>query len=286
MVKFFYTLAFFILTTVHAQINYVTTIHPFKEILNSVVKERATIYSILPPGASPHTYELRPSDIQNVKQAQALFWGADNLDKWVLALGNPTPIELFKLLPHYNRLQIKSFRGNGESKITGTDPHFWTDPLAVASILPALKDTLCSIDPEGESIYKKNTEQYTAHLDSLYHQINSNVEGIKNRNVILSHPFFRYYLMRFHINLVGIIETIPGKEPTPKELQEIINRAKKQNVKAMLTHSQLSDRAAQLVSEATGIKVYKLDPIGGSTGKITYDEILLSNTRILIEALK
>lgn len=286
MGKLFFLSIFFIFSTVHAQISYVTTIHPFKEILYSLVKDRATVYSILPPGASPHTYELKPSDIKKVKQAKALFWGAENLDKWVLSLGSPLPIELFRLLPDSSRLQIMASGFNNNSEFIGMDPHFWTDPLAAASILPALQDTLCSIDPKGENIYKKNSGQFAAQLDSLYHTISIASESIQNSNVLLSHPFFQYYLKRFHINLAGIIEPIPGKEPTPKELQEIIRLVKKQNVKAILTHSQLSDRPAQLVSESTGVKQIELDPIGGSTGKTTYKEILLSNTRILIEALK
>ena len=103
---------------------------------------------------------------------------------------------------------------------------------------------------------------------------------------MLSHPFFQYFLNRFDIHLAGIIEVIPGKEPSPRELMKIIKKVKRENVKAIFTHPQLPDRAAESVAEAAGIKVYELDPIGGVTGRVTYNELLLYNTRILFEALK
>ena len=61
---------------------------------------------------------------------------------------------------------------------------------------------------------------------------------------------------------------------------------KEENVKAIFTHKQHSDKPAKVLAEASGIKQYELDPIGGVTGEMTYKEIILHNLSIINDALK
>ena len=117
-------------------------------------------------------------------------------------------------------------------------------------------------------------------------RVQEKLDIIDNKTVLLSHPFFQYYLKRFNFDLVGIIEVSSGTEPTPKELKEIIDLVKERKVKAIFRHSQHSDRASQIISESTGIKIVALDPLGGVIDRKTYDEILLYNTNVIIEALR
>jgi len=283
-----------------SQTRYVTTIHPFQEIMKSVVKNRGEVYRILPPGASPHTYELRPSDIRKVETAAALILGGKNLDEWAFKFQHPNRIELLNLIPadyllhlefesqdeHQHAKHEKVVASQHHHHRGGIDPHFWTDPLAVKALLPPLVEKLCLIDKEGAETYKKNTAKFSTYLDSLFTVINKKLKPIQGKAVMLSHPFFRYFFNRFGIELVGIVEINPGKEPTPKDIKEMIGLVKDNKVRAIFTHPQLPDRAAQLVAEATGAKVYQLDPIGGVPGRQSYDELLLYNVQVLLEALR
>jgi len=186
------------------------------------------------------------------------------------------------LLPVDSLLSIYTIKNEN----VGIDPHFWTDPLLVKLLLPQITAKLCSIDTDGCIIYEANAEAFSKELESIYNEINKNLMQVKKRTVILSHPFFQYFLKRFKFTLAGIIEPIPGKEPTPKELKELIDIAIKNNVESIFTHIQLPDNAAHLLSESTGIKVYTLDPVGGVEGRQSYEEILKYNTDIILKAMK
>lgn len=279
-----------------SQTKYVTTLYPFKNILESVVGSRGQVYSILPPGASPHTYLLRPSEILNVETASAFFLGGHNLDEWALKFQNPYRIELIDLIPE-KYLKHFNFENHPESGRedeidnqhehgSGVDPHFWTDPLLVKSLLPILADTLGVIDPEGYETYKNNAARFTNQLDSLYLTIAKYLTPVRGKSVILSHPFFRYFLDRFEIKLFYVIESSPGKELTPRGLRDIIKKVKNENVKAIFVHPQLPDRSARVIAESTGISIYELDPIGGVPGRRSYSELLLYNAQIILETLK
>jgi zinc transport system substrate-binding protein len=264
----------------------VTTIFPFGEILNSLVKGRGKVTVILPPGASPHTYELKPSELRYIENSLALFYGSSNLDNWVEKINHNNKIELINLIPSSHLLKIPLLIHNHGSKDVGIDPHFWTDPLTVKALLPSLCDTLCTVDPDGKEIYNRNLIVFDRQLTELHKKIYKDIHSIKNKSVFLSHPFFLYYLNRYEFVLAGIIEIQPGTEPTPKELKNYIDIAKNKQVKAVLTHTQLSDKPAQLVVEATQMKIIQLDPLGGYKNRNTYSDILMYNTNLLVKGLK
>jgi zinc transport system substrate-binding protein len=273
---------FVLINLLSAQPQYVTTIHPFKEILSEIIGTRGSIEKILPAGASPHTYELKPSLIQRIESAKALFLGAQNLDKWAFNLKNNNRIELINFIPDSNLIYIR----NHNDKVMGVDPHFWTDPIIVKNISEAIMDTLCKLDPEGCLIYQRNRRNFSRQLKNLGKSISDQLMPLKGKNVILSHPFFQYFLSRFKIRLSAIIETSPGIEPTLKEIKWLIEKVKHDKVEVILTHGQHSDRPAQIIAEATGVKICVLDPLGGVEGRHSYEEILLYNTQKIMDVFK
>lgn len=286
MIKLLIIIFFSFTFCVKAQSQFITTIYPFKMIIAEVLGNSDNIEQILPPGASPHTYELKPSELKKIEKAKAVFYGDYNLDGWILKLENVNLISLIDLLPDQNKLKIKSYYGGKMGKAIGVDPHFWTDPLTVKAMLPNLVDTLCALNPGACKVYKENSLRFSNQLDNLAKIIQEAFSKIQNREVMLTHPFFQYFLNEFDFKLIGIIETNPGIEPTPRELKEIIEQARKSHLKLILTNPQISDRPARLVAEATGAKICELDPIGGVIGRETYEDLLLYNTEILLGDLQ
>ena len=287
-------LIFLLINVCESQVKYVTTIHPFQQIVKNITDERAQVDCLLSAGASPHTFELQPSDLLKVEKAWAIIMDGAGLDSWALKFQNSHKIQLITLIPDSILIHTENKRKNSETHhpsqlhthTGGIDPHFWTDPLAVKSILYPLVDSLCTIDMEGCDIYKANTIQFAVNLDSLNARTMRALASVRNTAVMLTHPFFVYYFKRYGINLVGTIETAPGVEPSPKEIKKIIENVKRLKVKAIFSHPQLSDRSAQIIAEATGIKVYQLDPLGGVKGRQTYEKLLDYNTQIILEALR
>lgn len=300
MKKFLVIIFLIISCSAMAQTKYVTTIHPFTEILKQIVGDQGEVYGILPPGTSPHTYELRPSDVRIVEAANALFYGSANLDAWVIKFQNPRQIELIKLVQQDALIYFQDEHHDHKSDAhhdhhdhsghhhhsSGVDPHFWTDPLTVKTMLPALVEKLCALDPGGCQEFKRNSDRFSRQLDSLHIKLKTMLAPFEGSNVMISHPFFQYFFQRYGINLVGIIEATPGKEPTPRQLKGYIDLAKQNKVKAIFDHIQLPDRATKLVAEASGRKVCHLDPLGGVAGRQSYDELLLYNAKLIIEALQ
>ena len=259
------------------QPRFVTTIPPFEMILGPVVEGRGTVEALLEPGASPHTYDPTPSDVRAVTNGTALVYGADHLDGWAADFSAAHRVALVDLLPPAAR---RSFE-NDET----IDPHFWTDPQAVTSLLPVLADTLCAIDAHGCSTYQANADSFATALATLDTRLQSMLQPVRGTPVILAQPFFRYFLHRYGPRLVGVVEPRPGAEPTPRQLQAMVQLADTSGAQAILTQQHLSPRAAQAVAESAALPLVSLDPLGGTKGRETYSALLLDNARILRDSL-
>jgi zinc transport system substrate-binding protein len=77
----------------------VTTIYPFKAIVQEIVGDKFEVKSILPSGADPHTYEMLPSDFKIIQNSAAFFYGSEALDGWAARIDVDNKIEMLKLVP-------------------------------------------------------------------------------------------------------------------------------------------------------------------------------------------
>lgn len=312
---------------------FAVTVHPAAAILREVVEGRADITRILPTGASPHTYEPRPSDVRAASDALALFYVAGNLDEWAAQFPAKRRVALIDLLPPADRLDMGEFHHShegeqgreGESEHPGhidtdsdtdsdrvhpptspenregeaghpgsdpadreenLDPHFWMDPLAVKAVLPGLAEALSELDPGGREVYQRNATRFAVELDDLDRRLADILSPTRGAAVVLHHPSVRYLLNRYGFRLLGVIEESPGKEPSPRAIQDLVSEMKAAGVKAVFNEPQLASRPVEVIAEAAGVSVRMLDPLGGEPGRETYSDLLLFNAKALEEGTR
>ncbi len=256
-----------------------TTIYPFRQIIEKVTGPDNTVHNLMPASASPHTFRLKPSDFRIVEQAEILFMGGKNLDSWANDLPFKKSINMLSLIPPDSILYFEP-----DGKVA--DPHFWTDPLIVRALLPALRDSLIRFTSINHQKIKENTDKFSSDLLQLHNSISRQLIPYHGTVVVLSHPFFSYYLQRYGFEVAHIIVKHPGHHPGPRAVENIIRELKLKNVSIILTHPSHSDDIAKLISEATEIPVCQLDPLGGRKEIRTYQDMIRYNTNKLTEFLK
>jgi len=269
---------------------YITTGFPLASILREVVGTYGDVINLVPPGASPHTYAALPSDVKKTQGATALFYVSRELDGWAANLPASKKYSLLDFIPKNYILTFPENSLESDSKHNHssgvTDPHFWTDPLTVKSMIPKLTETLSKLDPANEKNYKSNAEKFMRTLDWLNKQVESALSNVKGKTVFLFHPSFLYMLKRYGLVYGGAIEIDPGVEPSAKYTIMLTKKIKSSGAKAIFTEPQLPDAPAKTISNATGMKVYSLDPNGGVKGRYSYSEIILYNANVLKSSLQ
>jgi zinc transport system substrate-binding protein len=273
---------------------FVTTCPALAFILREVARGRADVVSLTPAGASPHTFEPRPSDLAEAERALGLFFVSPLLDGWAARLPARARVEVLRLVP--GALALRSLESGADGHPAAAagdapagaaaDPHFWTDPLIVREIVPALAGAMTRLDPAGAATYERNASAFAARLTALDARIAARLAPVRGRPVLLFHPSFQYLIRRYGLRLAGVLEPFPGKEPTPRALQAAVALVAREGVKAVFSEPQLPRRPAEVLAEAAGIKVFVLDPLGGAPGRESYEELLDYNAGVLLEALR
>lgn len=270
---------------------FVATIPPLGAILQELAAGRAEVKTLLKPGASPHTYEPNPSDAEAAEKALALFFVDSSVDGWATRFANSERISVFALLPEELKLPAVATRhaeGVQEHHLhhAAEDAHFWTSPRAVKALLPALVRELVRLDPGGASVYRANSEEFSAKLDALEKEVGELLAPVRGASVLLFHPSIQYLLTDYGLRIAAVVEPSPGKEPTARWIAGLAALAQEQHLKAMFTEPQLPEAPARVISEETHLPVFVLDPLGGQPGRDTYEEIIRYNAQTLAEALQ
>lgn len=272
--------------------NIVVTIYPFKAILQEIVGDEVQIDVLLPGNADPHTYEMSPSDYKKIQSAKIFFYGAETLDGWAAKIDAENKTELLKLVPENFLIQIE-MNENHSSDLKedshhhyGVDPHFWTDPLTVNSMLEPLTQKLSEFYPDKKELFIRNAETFSRKLVELDKRIKEEIKSAKKEKVFSDHPFYDYFFKRYGIETAGSLEISPGLQLTPKFLRNVSEEIKRKKVKAIFINKQHKSKPAKVLAESVGIKAIELDPIGGINNYETYEQIILQNLNIIVSELK
>ena len=264
---------------------YVATIQPVAAILSELAGGRAEVLRLMPPGASPHSYAPKPSDARQCESAAALFYVEEHFDGWLAGLAPGAAHSLLEMLPEDRKAVLAASDSRAEHG-GALNPHIWTDPENIKDLLQPLTALLCALDPEGRPAYLKNSRRFLAELQDLEEKLDEELEAHRGKAVLLMHPSWNYFLLRYGIRIAGIVAPAPGKAPTAKSMKALIEAARAADARVVITEPQLPKRPAQLLAESTGVKLVEMDPIGGGPGQETYAAWLLYNARALAGALE
>lgn len=293
-----------------AAVQYMASIPPLAMIIGRLAEGRAQVGTLLAPGMSPHTYDPRPSDVVAVNRAEAVFYAGGELDQWVTGIGDANRIAVLPLVPDDSILMMEEHshadmadsdhaHGHGHEhhhhhagpeEHSGdahavADPHFWTSPSVVQSVLPALTEKLTELDPQGAATYEQNAVAFSEELLALEQEIADLLEPYRGGELILFHPSFQYFAADYGLEVSAVVQPVAGVEPSARYVVELIERIEHTEHCALFTEPQLPPDAADTIADATGMRVYELDPLGGTAELGSYVELITHNAEVIAQAL-
>jgi zinc transport system substrate-binding protein len=232
------------------------TIVPEETFVKAVCGDLVEIVTLVPPGSSPENYEPTPIIMEKFEKADLYFSiGVQTEDAYILPnVSSGTKVitlrdEVAKVYPD------RTFE-DGER-----DPHIWLSPKRVKVIIESIVREMSVLDPENAGIFRQNADAYLLELDALDSYIRAALEGVSNRTFIVYHPAFGYLADDYGLTMFALEEE--GKESTAKHLQEMIDLAKSQNIKAIFYQEEIDSSQSEAFAEELGGKTIKLSPLSG-----------------------
>ena len=168
----------------------------------------------------------------------------------------------------------------------GLDPHFFLDPERMARGAVFVAEALAARDPAAEGGYRARGAQVAAELRALDADLRRRAVRFRKRAIVTFHGSFFYFAERYGLTVVAVVEPLPGREPSPRDLAEVLRAARESRAAALFSEPQLDPRPARVIAAESGLPLFELDPIGGGSGAETYEALMRKNAAVLEEALR
>lgn len=240
-------------------------IPPVAYLVERIGGDRIHVDVFILPGQDPHTFEPGPRQIQALGRAKLFF-----------KVGMPFENQLLEKIRgvHPGMTVVDTAEGikkrllAADSSIAGgdpadqnshghspeeLDPHVWLSPPLVKIMAINIASALEKIDPGDAAFFKANLLQLHRELDAVDEKIRQALNPYAGRTFYVFHPAFGYFGDCYYLKQEAI--EAEGKQPSPKQLRELIEKAKSENVKIIFIQPQFDRHSAQAVADAIGGRI-------------------------------
>ena len=259
---------------------------------------------IVPPGASPHGYALRPSEAAALERADVVFWVGAALTPWLegaidALAGDAAAVELrdapgVALLPlregatfaphehgaeedhdhaaeaaavehdHEHAAEAAAQGGDHAHDHAGYDEHLWLDPENAKAWLNVMAEALSAADPANAAIYAANASAGRAELDALSAETAATLAPVQGRPFVVFHDAYQYFEARFGVPAAGAVTLSDATAPSAARVAEIRAVMERLGAACVFAEPQFSTGVVDVIAEGTGARVGVLDPLGAA----------------------
>jgi len=293
------------------------SILPQKYFVEKIAGDKLNVNVMVKPGSSPATYEPKTSQMKVLSKSLAYFsidvpfenvWleKFENANKNMLVVDTAKGIKKLQMLKHVHHEEEKDENHDhddhhdkkghdhedehekdheeehgheAEHEHEGLDPHIWLDPILVKIQAKNIYEALIKVDNKNSKFYTKNYELFILELDALNKKIENILEKYEDKAFMVFHPSWGYFAKRYDLEQIAI--EVQGKEPKPSQLIELVNEAKKHDIKIVFVSPQFSQNGAKTISKSINGTVAVIDPLA-----LKWDENLIKVAKDIAKTYK
>lgn len=287
MIRYCAALAFAALPAFAEIPRVMTDIAPVHSLTAQVMGDLGTPDLLVPPGADPHDFALRPSDGGRLEQADLVIWVGEGLMPWLEEpLGTLASDATFLTLLEtegWEQLAVRDRRMDAnhdddddhedhsdhddhEEDHThdhgDIDPHAWLDPAVARVWVAAIAAQLGAQDPANAATYDTNAASTIAALTTLEDEIGARLQPFGLSAYVLPHDGYQYFEARFGLTAQASITGIDARTPGPAQVAALREQMADASVVCVFSDAEIGDRWAAVVTEGTDARTVRIDGVG------------------------
>ena len=228
----------------------------------------ARVKMLVPPGVSPHVWQMSPSDARAVEGAKVvvlvgmgfepgierLLAGMDGGDRVVVRLGD--------LVEGIGAAHDHAHEGGADHAHGATDPHAWLDPEAMQKLVSELVGVLAGAGLGERLVLEVHAADAAAECDAVDAAYRETVVALGSRTIVAGHNAYGYLAERYGLTVAAVIRPVDGVEPSPGDVRAAAEALERGGAGAIFVEPQFSGESARRIAERVGAEVYTLDPLG------------------------
>lgn len=308
----------FCLPISYVQAKVISSVKPIGFITAALTDGVTETQILLPDGASPHTYSLKPSDLVKLKSADLIIWIGDDMETFLPGLLRS--IDSSKQLELADDAKVKALLRAGHSHEHEDedddedehdhdhdhghdhghdhaahdhhhgefDMHIWLSPKIAAVTAQIIHDKLVAIYPDKAAKIDQNLNVFLKQLKETEQIIAKKLNNVQNKGYFVFHDAYGYFESEFKLNNLGSFTINPAIQPGVKKVSEIQNELNNKHAVCVFREPQFSPAIINKLVDGTDVKVGELDPLGMDVeiSKDAYCKFLLKLTQQYLNCLE
>jgi zinc transport system substrate-binding protein len=250
------------------------SIPPQKYFVEKIGGRLVQVSVMAPPGANPHLYEPRPTQMTALSKSTIYFAiGVTFETVWLPKFAKLNPhmqivhtdkgVDKMAMVAHHHQEEGgvgdmgREKEAHKEEAPGSLDPHVWVAPPEVRIIARNILDALVETDPSNSLTYQSNHEAFLKEIDKLDKDLTEIFKGKKGLKFMVYHPAWGYFARAYGLEQVPV--EIEGKEPKPEQLRALITQSRKDGIKVIFVQPQFSTKSAETIARAIDGQVIAAD---------------------------
>jgi zinc transport system substrate-binding protein len=263
----------------------VAAFYPLAFAAERIAGQTAHVTNLTPAGAEPHDVELTARDVERIRSADVVLFLGSGFQPALEDAVADADGEVVDLLEGVELVAGSDEHGHEEER-TGAgedgdeplDPHVWLDPVRFAAIVERVGEILDRSDQGAE---------LASAVRSLDGEYRAGLRDCARREIVTSHGAFGYLARRYGLEQVAITGLSPEAEPTPGELERVVEEVREHGATTVFFETLVSPRLAETVAREVDADVAVLNPLEGLTDEeLDRGEDYLSIMRANLAALR
>ena len=243
------------------------TILPQKYFLEELAGEKVIVNVLVPPGASPATYEPSVSQLSQLDKS-ALYMKMGYLGfelSWMDKIRSVNPemevIDLsegVELIFSREEAEVEAHQGHVHAH-AGTDPHIWMSARNAKIIVDNMAEVLKDLLP-GDSVHIADRQSALLNrLDSLDRKIGSRLAGAEGRSFMIYHPSLSYFARDYGLEQLSL--EWEGKSPSPSHMKQLTDLGREHQISSILIQLEFDRKNAQVLASEIGAEIVIINPL-------------------------
>ncbi len=266
----------------------VVSIPPLEGLIAPMLPEGSEIRTLVPPGVSPHGYELTPDDAAALARADLVVYVGLGLEPGVVkALARRGKTATAQLCmaealgiggepvhdhnhdhahdDHEDDADHEGHEGHNHGPI---DEHLWLDPVLVASFVSEAEEAISGLlrarSAPAEALVAveqgaTSLRARVAEVDAAYRERLSPHSGAK---IVTQHAAWGRLADRYGLVVARVVMPVEAHDPSPGDVAAAAEAIRREGVAAVFSEPQLSRTTAERLASLAGVPFGELDPIG------------------------
>lgn len=274
----------------------ISSVRPIGFITEAIASGVTNTDILLPDGASPHTYSLKPSDLAKIKNADLIIWVGEDMEVFMpTVLKNVDEQKQIELMdvPEINSLLRTNHHDDeiphddNDHHHGEYDEHIWLSPKIAKIIAKSIHDKLIELYPNKVQLLDANLNEFITNLSETEQNIAKKLISVQNRGYFVFHDAYGYFESQFGLKNLGSFTINPAVQPGVQTVYAIQKKLAEHQAVCVFREPQFSPAVIKKLVNGTNVKIGELNPLG--TGIIVekgaYSHFLLTLTQELLDCL-